>query len=656
VSFLGDSLTYEFFGDENEEQTRRRRPVRICESRRKINEVSRQEFSMSALQQEHYVILERLLDTEYLPYLPQLLNTTRTQGEQERKNRSRAFSAFALHNICSISKADAAKSVIDDFDDYGVDAIYYHAQTETLYLVQSKLKAAEQFSQDEALAFCQGIRKLIKQDFNGFNRNVENRKIEIEDALDNCSSIKLVLAHIGSGISRHAKQAIEELLEDDDHGEVRLDAEVLDYHAKRIVDDLRAAKAYQRVDADLWVEKCSMVSEPKVTYFGLVQLLELVKLHERYGKALYERNIRTFLGHKTEVNTSIQKTLEFKPKEFMYLNNGVTALCQEIHPKGAKQAQGGKKRLKLHGFSIINGAQTIASTAKFLADNKERDISGARVSLTLIKADADGEFGKSVTRARNHQNPVLLANFAALDDGQERLRRDLAYLGIHYAYKPEAADGVIDANRIRIDEAAQALAMLQPDPRYVVWLKKEPAQLLDTTSFQYKALFSPTVTAFQLANAVRLNRYVQNRMATEARSGMGQERLTYKHGGYALAWVIAKRVSQAINGTALLDDAKIEATLSPPFDQLRQNLWEATNAATATTYGTQTFYSKGPLALFRNQTDVVPLLQEVLIAHYGLSADPVLEHKKKLYKTGQSYPEDLFAYLVSRAPQIGNLT
>jgi hypothetical protein len=611
---------------------------------------------MGALGEEHLVMLEHALDTEFLAGLPPLLDTTKPADQQLKKNRSRAFSAFALHNVCGVSKTDAAKAVIDDFDDFGVDAIYYYAPTETLYLVQSKLKSAAQFSQEEALAFCQGVRKLIKQDFNGFNKNVENRKTEIEDALDNCSHIALIVAHIGSGISQHAKQAIDELLADDDHGEIRLESQAVDYDSSRIVDDLRIAKAYERVDTDLWVEKCSMVNEPKVTYFGLVQLLDLVQLHNKYEMALYDRNIRTFLGHKTEVNVAIQKTLEIKPKEFMYLNNGVTALCQEIFPKGAKQAKGGRRKLKLHGLSIINGAQTIASSAKFVADNKEGDISQARVSLTLIKADADGAFGKSVTRARNHQNPVLLANFAALDDEQERLRRELAYLGIHYAYKAEAADVLSDDNRIRIDEAAQALAMLQTDPRYVVWLKKEPAQLLDTTSEQYKALFAPSVTAFQLANAVRLNRYIQNRMATEAKSVTGQERLAYKHGSYALAWVMAKSVISAIKETTLLDPAKIKAGLSVPFDQLRQTLWDATRGATLLTAGHTDIYTKGPLALFRNQTDVVPLLQEVLIAHSGLSTDPVLEQKKKVYKAGQSYPEELFAYLASKAPQIGNLS
>lgn len=600
---------------------------------------------MSALEPEYFVMLERVLDADFFPKLPALLDTTKSLVEQQRKNRSRAFSAFALHNICDISKTDAAKAVIDDFDDYGVDAVYFHAPTDTLYFVQSKLKASEQFSQDEALAFCQGIRKLIKQDFTGFNKNVQDRITEIEDALDNCSYIKLVVAHTGSGISLHAKHAIDQLLVDEDHGEERLAAQVVDYDSTAIVADLRADKAYERVDTDLWVEKCSMVSEPKVTYFGLVQLLDLVKLHNKHNKALYERNIRTFLGHQTEVNASIQKTLGTNPKEFMYLNNGVTALCQEIHPKGAKQAQGGNKRFKLHGFSVINGAQTIASSAKYHADNKESDISNARVFLTLIRADADGAFGKSVTRARNHQNPVLLANFAALDDEQERLRRDLAHLGIHYAYKAESADGVNDENRIRIDEAAQALAMLQADPRFVVWLKKEPAQLLDTSSAQYKALFSPAVTAFQLVNAVRLYRYLQNRIVAEAKAASGQERLAYKHGCYALAWIMAKRISLVINGTVLIDTSKLGAVLSAPFDQLRQSLWDQTRGQ-----------YKGPLAIFRSQTDVIPMLRNMMIGHYVLGADPVVEHKKNVVSSGQPYPEALFAYLVSKAPQIGNLT
>lgn len=35
--------------------------------------------------------------------------------------------------------------MVDDFNDKGIDAIHYDAKSETLYLLQTKLKESEQF-------------------------------------------------------------------------------------------------------------------------------------------------------------------------------------------------------------------------------------------------------------------------------------------------------------------------------------------------------------------------------------------------------------------------------------------------------------------------------------------------------------------------------
>lgn len=601
-----------------------------------------------ALRPDHYALLERTLADDFVPHLPPLLDKTRPVEEQSRKNLSRAFSAFALHRICDISPMSAAKSVIDDFDDYGIDAIYYLARTETLHVVQAKLKATEQFSQEEALAFCQGIRKLIASDFTGFNQNAQNRLTEIEDAIENCSHIQLVVAHIGSGISGHAKEALDNLI-NDDHGEDRFTDKLIDYDANRVVRDLQAAKAYKRVDTDIWIQKSSSVTEPRTTYFGLIQLNELVKLHQKHGKALYAKNIRTFLGQQTDVNVSIRQSLSSNPKEFLFLNNGVAALCQDVEQKGTNPSHKGKKKFKIKGFSIINGAQTIATAAQLLEDNSEADISAARVSFTLIKASDSDEFGKSVTRARNHQNPVFLSHFVALDDEQERLRRELAYLGIHYSYKAEASDNKADPMRIGVDEAAQALALFHHDPRFVVWLKKEPSRLLDMNSEQYKTLFSATLSAIKLTNAVRFLRYIQLRMIAEVRAASGQERLTYKHGNHAIGWVLAKRIINECQGAKLFNEVKIKNSISVAFDQLRQSVWTATENRIRISF-------KGPLALFRNQTETIPLLESIIIEHYNLGTDSVVEYKRKQQTTGQVYPIDLFEYLIAKAPQIGNLS
>lgn len=609
-------------------------------------------MSAPALSEHYFALLQRNLREKFVAHLPPLLKQGEPADKQAAKNLSRSFSAFALHHLTGTSETVAAKSVVDDFDDYGVDAIYYHSTTDTLYFVQSKLKATDQFSQDEALAFCQGVRKLINQDFTGFNQNVQNRQADIEYALENCKFIQLVIAHTGSGISDHAKTAVDELLADDSHAEERFVTPAVNFDSDKVVISLQASQAYQRVDARIAIQKCGNVTEPKITYFGLIKLSDLVELHKKYDKALYDKNIRTFLGHDTEVNVSIRKTLADKPEHFVYLNNGVTALCEKIEPKDVKD---GKKKLNVFGFSVVNGAQTIASSAKFVADNPAANIEGARVSITLIQADGDQEFGKSVTRARNHQNTVVLSNFVALEDEQERLRRDLAHLGIQYAYKAGAADGVPVDKLIRADEAAYALALFHRDPRYVVWLKKEPSTLLDTSSDRYKELFTANLTAFQLVNAVRFARYVANKMSIEAK-GTGPEKLTYKHGAFALGWVLAKQVEKARSGTQVFDTAKISATLNVPADTLRQTLWDKTRPlATALNDLGLLVTIKSPLGIFRSQSYAIPVMRDVLIHHYGLAADPALPALKGQQDPKLAYPVKLFNYLASKAPQITGL-
>src|SRR5579863_8796961 len=116
---------------------------------------------MAPLSPHHMSLLERVLSTDFVPLLPPLLDTSKPADQQRKKNLSRAFAAFALSKLCEIPPKEASASVVDDFDDYGIDSVYYHAASETLFIVQAKLKASETFSQDEALAFCQGVRKVV---------------------------------------------------------------------------------------------------------------------------------------------------------------------------------------------------------------------------------------------------------------------------------------------------------------------------------------------------------------------------------------------------------------------------------------------------------------------------------------------------------------
>lgn len=600
---------------------------------------------MPSLSPEHQTLLVANLESDYLSLLPALLPNTKPPEDQKKKNLSRALSAFTLRHLLEISEKDAAEAVIDDFNDVGIDAIYLHGSTQALYFVQTKLKKGEEFKQDEALAFCQGVRKLLVQDFTGFNEHFKRRQTEIEDALNECDTIHLVIAHIGAGVSEHATTAVTDLIADPTHGDERLSRKVIHFDAARIVPALQASRANRRVDVNLVIHKWGQLSEPRITFFGFAKLADLVALHLREGNALFDKNIRLFLGPKTAVSQAIQKTLAENPTHFFYLNNGITVLCERIDSKSTTR-RGASKRLKIHGFSIINGAQTVSSASRFVADNPTADISDARVSITLIRADADGSFGKSVTRSRNHQNTVEASHFLALDDEQERLRRELAVLGIQYSYKAEQNDGVVSDTKIKAAEAVHALALFHPDPRYALWLKNDSSSLLDIFSTRYRALISPQATAFNVANAVRFARYVNRRMYSEAQ-GYGPEKLTYKHGATALAWILAKRVSGQQRGAQLFSTANIASVLSVPFDELRQSLWDETSSALA---------GRTPLVVYRSQARTIPIIEKTMLANYQLTADPVVPIKRAARSNRkEAYPEDLFNYMISKAPQIGGL-
>lgn len=606
---------------------------------------------MAALEPQYMAILKKVLTDRFVPFLPPLLDKTKPASEQQAKQLSRAFSAFTLHKLLDLAPQVAAAAVVDDFNDKGIDAIYYDASEETLYLLQTKLKESEQFKQEDALPFCEGVRLLLKQDFSSFNKNVIDRKADIEGDLDACSHIKLVVPYTGDGISKTASDALQSLLDDKDLDEERLVKPVEYYTATEIVQHLLAERAYQPVHTDITLQKHEKVETPRTTYFGIAKLADLVALHQDKGKALYERNIRYFLGGRSDVNKAIKTTLRDDPSSFFYLNNGVTAVCDEIDQKG-KNPSNGFRKFKVRGLSIINGAQTIASAAEFMAQHPGRSIDDAKVMLTLIKAPADGPFGKRVTKARNHQNPVQAANFASLDENQERLRQEIAHLDFEYQYRPEVVVAT-GTKTITLDEALRALALHQSDPRFPVWLKSDPARLADPDSAEFKSLFPASLTGATLINAVMCHRAARTLVVDYEQKAptRSQERLIYRHGIHVITAVLMKRLRTRIGTPSPIDPATIPSFISLPLDQLRQ---EAVDLAVDPSTRRSTL-AEGPLAHFRKMEQAIPFLNDLMKKHFGLGhfrTETNPERLNILAAEKKSLAHDLAERLAKAAPQL----
>lgn len=596
-----------------------------------------------SLDGQERALLDARLKKDFTPRIPMLLKATNPKDDAT-KNLSRAFAGFVVAMVAGTTPELAAASVTDDWADQGIDAIHYDAAAGVLFFVQVKLHETDQFKQADAQAFAEGVRKVIQNDFSGFNKHVQDRKEAIEADLEACEVIKLVVAEIGGGLTGTARDAINNMIALEHKSEVRLDPDLVHLTGENCLEYLRTGHAFAPVNDKIGLTGWLLREGGKTSVIGVTTVQSLVNLHRAHGIGLFSRNIRNGLGiRRSDVNKAIIDTLREKPEDFEFLNNGVTIIADRIEPKATKD---GIKSIKLTAMSVINGAQTVSSAAAFMKDTPHHDISKACVQVTLIQSNGAREFGDAVTKARNHQNVVNAANFVALDEQQERLRRELAELGYRYVYKAGEDTSFLDPLQIDIREAAQALALSLPDPRVVVMLKRQPGELLTVGSDTYKLVFGSKTKALSLLNAVIASRHLQLQMSVNAVSTAGSERLTYKHGSYAYSFVMMKGLRDALRANVRIDEAKMQVALSKPMDDLRQTLWDVVQP--------MTLY-KGPLAIMRNQTDVPKVLDDIMTKHFDLAADANLP-KKRDKATTPAGIQGLFKYLAEKAPQIGGLS
>jgi len=136
---------------------------------------------------------------------------------------------------------------------------------------------------------------------------------------------------------------------------------------------------------------------PYKSYIFLVKPKMIFDLFEKYGFALFYKNIRNPLPSSL-YNEDIVKTINEDPLNFWYFNNGITAITEKIQDFH-KDAE----KIKINGIQIINGAQTvfsIYSAYKNANDNKKDKMNNnALVTLRLSKSGGNNLSGKLFLRS-----------------------------------------------------------------------------------------------------------------------------------------------------------------------------------------------------------------------------------------------------------------
>jgi hypothetical protein len=363
-------------------------------------------------------------------------------------------------------------SIVDGPNDAGVDFIY---RTDgRVIIIQSKYRGPDKpESIEDFTHFCEVLDRL---------HAASAKKLKIKERLDDIiSDIDwetdyfylqfLTLGKDGPAIRARFDQGIknsdnfpdlDERLELQLSNEIDLNDKLREaLSASEVLDQEVIIKFRPNPEATPWTHYKS--GEGRNMYIGQVSGSEIADLYRRYRYRLFSMNIRDYVGD-TSTNKAIVASALSNPEEFVFYNNGISAVATQIDEDPDENA------LHCRRFSIINGAQTVRSLRKAQTQDKLGVLSKVRVVLRVLDFSLakEHDFLAEVTKYNNTQNSIKISDFRSNDPVQKDLARkfdDVARGGKKYWYKNKRSRENRD-NRIPInlEEFAKAVHAFRYGP------------------------------------------------------------------------------------------------------------------------------------------------------------------------------------------------
>lgn len=167
----------------------------------------------------------------------------------------------------------------------------------------------------------------------------------------------------------------------------------------------------------------NITSDKYSVYLAIVSGKLLAALYEEYRDRLLEKNVRSFLQVKGNVNKGIRETLKTEPEMFLAYNNGISVTAESV---GIERDENGRPSIKsIRDMQIVNGGQTTASIYNAQKDKKANvDLSKVFVQVkisVITNPDDMDEIVPRISLYANSQNKVQVADFSANDPFHRRL-------------------------------------------------------------------------------------------------------------------------------------------------------------------------------------------------------------------------------------------
>lgn len=461
---------------------------------------------------------------------------------------SRALAAYTAHHLIGMKTSAAGATIVDGYDDNGIDAIAYDESQGKLLLIQSKWSKEGKGEPDNGSVkkFVSGIRDLLSMNFDRFNAKVQFRVDEIEAILSSpTTKIVAILAHTGtSKLSTHSQRDFDDLRDEvNDAGEI-LEIEVLDQAKlhKSLTESLN-----NPITADLTIRYWGKRQEPSLAIYGQICATDLAKLWADHKERLLAKNLRSALGEKTDVNAEIRDTLEKHPEKFWYFNNGITAIASTVKKLAIGGGENDLGVFHCKDLYVVNGAQTLSTIGRFAEKETSHRLDKCFVQIRVVSLDnADDNFGDEITKTNNRQNRIDSRDFVSQDSEQKRIKSELAIDGIQYVIM--RSDEVFsDETSFDLQESTTALACASLDIAVIVQLKGQIGKIWDDlTKPPYKLLFNTGTTGQYTWKCVRISRQIESEVAINEKTySVIREQKIVRYGNRLIAGLVFSRVDRA---------------------------------------------------------------------------------------------------------------
>jgi hypothetical protein len=385
----------------------------------------------------HTLDFYRIIDTEIEEVLEKYKEDRFLQRHKGHRNNQKAYSLLIWFLEFYGKIYSYTDFITDGEDDSSCDIVFEktnHLGERVFYVVQSKWNnqknSTGKTSSDEIKKALSDFRTVLRGEKQTINEKLQGQLLKLQDHLRANGEVKFIFLTL-SQYQGGADHNIEAFLDKDDKIKFevididRIKADYIDRHYK-LIDPINPLEKYiSPEESPITLEFAQSaghfikIEKPYEAYLTLLRPKMIYELFEKYGFALFFKNVRNPLLQ-SQFNQEIEKTAIEEPQLFWYYNNGITAITLDIPPIG-KNA----KQVVLTGLQIINGAQTVYAIHRAYknASPAKRAIMDANSFVTLRLMQSGGKnFDLNVTRFTNSQNPVTDRDFWANDYIQVKLQ------------------------------------------------------------------------------------------------------------------------------------------------------------------------------------------------------------------------------------------